>query len=52
MGAVLCVAGILLLTLRPKANPLAGRLVMAAGALVLVVVFWHIVSQPTFRYDR
>lgn len=52
LGVILCLAGVMMLTLRPKANPLFGRILMALGALTIAAVLWHALGQSTFQRDR
>ena len=52
LGAGLAIAGLLLITFRPRANPLLGRVLMVLGALVIAVVIWQMTQQPTFRPGR
>jgi uncharacterized membrane protein len=52
VGVALFIAGLLLITLRPKANPLLGRVLIGIGVLLIAVVLWQIANQPTFRPDR
>jgi type II secretory pathway component PulM len=52
LGAGLAVLGLLLITFRPRANPLLGRVLMGLGALILAVVLWQILQQPSFLRDR
>ena len=48
LGAGLALAGLLLITFRPRANPLLGRVLMVLGALVIAIMLWRLMQQPTF----
>lgn len=52
LGVGLAIAGLLLITFRPRANPLFGRVLMALGALVIAGVLWQIVQEPSFIPGR
>jgi uncharacterized membrane protein len=52
LGVGLAIAGLFLITLRPRSNPLIGRVLIVLGALILAVVLWQSVQQPPFRPDR
>ena len=52
LGAALAIAGLLLITFRPRANPLLGRVLMVLGALVIAGVLWQIVQEPSFIPSR
>ena len=52
LGGILCAAGFLLITVRPKASPLLGRALIGVGALLIAAVLWQIAGKPTFRPDK
>jgi uncharacterized membrane protein HdeD (DUF308 family) len=52
LGAILCIAGILRITMRPAANPLFGRRMIVLGLLLVAAAFWLALPQPAFRPDR
>jgi uncharacterized membrane protein HdeD (DUF308 family) len=39
LGAILCIAGILRITMRPAANPLFGRRMIVRGLLLVAAAF-------------
>jgi uncharacterized membrane protein len=52
LGVGLAITGLLLITFRPRANPLLGRVLMVVGVLVLAIVLWQVAQQPTFLRDK
>lgn len=52
LGVGLAIVGLLLITFRPRSNPLVGRVLIVLGALILAVVLWESAQQPTFRPDK
>jgi uncharacterized membrane protein len=52
LGVGLAIAGLLLITFRPRANPLFGRVLMGLGALIIAIVLWQTTQEPTFTRGR
>ena len=49
---MLGIIGLFMITLRPKANPLIGRALIALAALAIAALLWHEWGQGTFQPDR
>ena len=52
LGVGLAIVGLLLITFRPRSNPLLGRVLIVLGAVILAVVLWESAQQPAFRLDK